>query len=169
MFRRTAVASVLSLVAASLASPAPAATFTPDFPPNVRITGRLTIDQGGPVTCDVTLDGYIMIGGSMMQITNGSFAAGDWQCGWLVQPTSFPWTVTPNNYGPWPTATIQGMGVNTILGNCSGFVTVKWGNGPSWNAGMDFWGQASSGSPYTCFYDGMLSVTNYSSTPITIQ
>ncbi len=170
MLKCAAVASVVSLIAATaLATPTSAAVFVSSTPSSsVIATGTLQIDQGGIVECNVSLNGYILSDGSMMQITDGSFTSGDWQCGWLVQPASFPWTVVPSNFGGGPKATIYWMGMNTILGHCGGTLTFDWSNS-YWGGSIDFWAKSLSGSPSTCYLNGRLSVTDNMLVPITIQ
>ena len=77
MLKRATVASVFSLIAATaLATPTSAATFTPDSPSFLTITGTLLIEQTTPVECGVNLNGYVVTGGSYIYVTSGSFTPG---------------------------------------------------------------------------------------------
>ncbi len=143
------------LVAAGSAS---AATITPvdtDF----TLAGSLTMSQSTTVSCDVLLEGNTDASGAFATITDGSFSPGSWQCGWLVAPSSFPWTVSLNTA---PSITITGIGANSILGTCAGAITKDWNNGSS---SVTFTGDTILGSPGPCTIEGTL----YSSPALTVS
>lgn len=86
----------------------------------VAITGTLQMHQTVDIACVVQLRAIVAPSGTSAVITGGSFSPGDWQCGWLVTPSGFPWSVTIPAPG---TVTVSGVGVTTILGSCSGSFT----------------------------------------------
>ncbi|KSB87804.1 hypothetical protein AS593_00665 [Caulobacter vibrioides] len=158
MSKYAAVASAFALATAGLTVPnqASSQTFTPDFPPYVTLSGYLTISESTVVSCYVTLNAMVNYGGSSMTITGGSFAPGDWQCGWLMQPVAFPWTVTPTSPG-W--VSISGVALITILGACAGTAHVRWVNGSTWPSTVDFSPASLPGVPAICSLNGSLTVS----------
>lgn len=159
MSRYAAVASAFALITAGLAVPTQAAsyTFTPTFPGNVSFTGSLRVTESTTLDCDVTLNGVVNITGSYITITSGSFAPGNWQCGWLMQPVAFPWTITPT--GP-STVDISGVALITVLGACSGTVYAHWRNAGSWPGGtLEFWSTSIPGVPVNCTLLGDLAIS----------
>ncbi len=86
----------------------------------VVITGTLQMRQTVDIACDVQLNAIVAPSGTTAVITGGSFSAGNWQCGWLVTPSSFPWNATITAPG---TVTVSGVEVITILGSCAGSFT----------------------------------------------
>lgn len=159
MSKYVALASALALAAAGLAAPthASAQTFTPTFPGNVTFTGTLTVTESTTLHCQVTLNGVVNISGSSIAITSGAFDPGNWQCGWLVQPVAFPWTVTPTSPS---TVSISGMAFITILGACSGTASAHWRNAGSWSGStLEFWGASIPGVPVNCSLVGDLAVS----------
>lgn len=162
MSKYVALASALALAAAGLAAPthASAQTFTPTFPGDVSFTGTLTFTESTALHCEITLNGVVHITGSSIAITSGVFAPGDWQCGWLVQPVAFPWTVTPTSPTSPSTVYISGMAFITILGACSGTATAHWRNAGSWSGTtLEFWGATIPGAPVNCSLVGDLAVS----------
>lgn len=149
-------ASVLAAAAAlSVAGLAGSASAMPISPAgtNVTLTGNLTLSQTTTVTCAVTLNGVVNAAGTGVTITGGSFAPGSWQCGWLVVPTGFPWTVTP---GTGPTRiTVVGIAASSIAGSCSGTITAPWNNGPP--SSVTFSNASIPGSPNACTISGTLT------------
>lgn len=152
MFKSAAVLSATVLATASFAGSAVAATITPNPQTGFTLTGNLHIRQeGSHVTCAVTLRGYVPGGGSQAAIITGAFDWGSWECGWLVNPTGFGWTLYPNSS---TSVTLMGIAFNTILGSCSGTVTTNWSNAPS---GMTFLYATIPGSPAHCTITGTLT------------
>lgn len=163
MFKSASVLSAAVLAVAGLASSASAATITPNpiGPAGLYLTGGLTIYQDGVfIHCNVKLRGYVPTGGREATITDGYFEPGDWQCGSFVSPTGFNWRITPNG-GTW--VTIEGIGITTILGNCSGNITTNWTNGLP--GSITFSGLGFPGSPSACFITGTL----FSSPSLTVS
>ncbi|PLR27589.1 protein activator of alkane oxidation PraB [Caulobacter zeae] len=140
-------AAILATAGFAAAGSASAATITPAGT-GFTLSGDLTMSQSTTVECAVTLTGTTASDGSSASITGGSFAAGDWQCGWLVTPSSFPWSVTLNGGS---SITISGIGANSILGNCAGSITTNW------SGGVTFSGATIPGSPGTCSITGTLT------------
>ncbi|EJL26723.1 hypothetical protein PMI01_04043 [Caulobacter sp. AP07] len=152
MLKSASILSAAVLAAAGLAAPASAATFTPNPLSNVTFTGNLTIQQPGSiVTCGVTLTGFVPGGGSMVVITQALFS-GSWQCSALVAPTGLPWYLHPNTT---TSVTLQGIGLKTMVGSCSGTVNTGWINGSPGK--IDFVGVTIPGSPGACTVTGALN------------
>lgn len=144
-------AAALGFAGLAGASSASAATISPAGA-SFTLTGTLSLSQTTNVTCAVTLTGTVNAGGTSATITGGSFAPGSWQCGWLVVPSGFPWTVTP---GAGPTVTITGIAASSIAGSCSGTITAPWTNGPP--SSVTFTSATIPGSPSACTISGTLT------------
>ncbi|AYV48014.1 protein activator of alkane oxidation PraB [Caulobacter flavus] len=86
----------------------------------VVVTGTLHMRQTTDVACSVTLYAIVAPSGATAVVTGGSFSAGNWQCGWLVTPSGFPWNATITGPG---TINVSGVSATTILGSCSGSFT----------------------------------------------
>lgn len=131
------------------------------------LSGTLQLSQSTTVNCAVSLNGTTNVGGTGASITSGSFAPGDWQCGWLVSPSSFPWAVTLTGGTG---ISISGIGANSILGNCSGVVATTWTNPTTTPtvqpSSVSFSNHSIPGSPSTCYITGTLvSSPNLTVTP----
>ncbi|KSB88888.1 protein activator of alkane oxidation PraB [Caulobacter vibrioides] len=131
------------------------------------LSGTLTLSQSTTVNCVVSLTGTTNAAGTAATITSGSFSPGDWQCGWLVSPSSFPWTVSLTGGTG---ISISGIGANSILGNCSGVVGTTWTNPvagpPAQPSSVSFSNHSIPGSPSTCYITGTLvSSPNLTVTP----
>ncbi|MDG2530939.1 protein activator of alkane oxidation PraB [Caulobacter endophyticus] len=156
MLKSASVLAAAVLAAAGLAGAAQAASISPAGA-SFSLVGPLQLSQSTTVVCDVTLSGSVDPSGGFATITGGAFAPGDWQCGWLVVPSSFPWTVTPTGGGASGTELrIDGIGANSILGNCAGTVFVDWQNAPPSPSGATFVNATIPGSPGTCYITGRL-------------
>ncbi|MEH0198834.1 protein activator of alkane oxidation PraB [Caulobacter sp. CCNWLY153] len=159
MSKNTLILRAVALAAAIAGAAAPgvgsAATFNPPAT-EIRLTGRLMFEQAGWVSCDVTLYGYVTSAGHYAHIINGDFGYGpDWQCGWLVTPSGFPWIIAPTSSN---TVSISGVSLNTILGNCSGTVNANWQNGPP--SAIPLMYATIPGSPGVCAITGTLEVSH---------
>ncbi|PVM84881.1 protein activator of alkane oxidation PraB [Caulobacter endophyticus] len=157
MLKYAAVASALAV--AGLATPlqASAQTFTPASGP-VTITGSLLIQETTTVSCDVTLTGQVMGGGSYIWVTGGSFAPGDWQCGWLIGPVGFSWQIHP--FGA-QHVIVYGMEITTVLGSCSGTPYIRWSSdnySPN-SSTMELIEVTIGGASSWCTLTGSLSVS----------
>lgn len=153
-------AAALGFAGLAGASSASAATIAPAGA-SFTLTGNLSLSQTTNVTCAVTLTGTVNSAGTAATITGGSFAPGSWQCGWLVVPSGFPWTVTP---GAGPTVTVTGIAATSIAGSCSGTITAApWTNGPP--SSVTFSSASIPGSPSACTISGTLT----SSTALTVS
>lgn len=154
MLKSASILSAAVLAVAGLSAPAAASAATISPSGAFTLTGTLTLQQSTTVNCDVTLNGTVAAGGASATITSGSFAPGDWQCGWLISPTGFNWTITPNGG---TSITITGIGATSILGSCSGNITTNWTNGSP--GSVTFTGATIPGSPGTCTITGTLKST----------
>jgi hypothetical protein len=150
MFKAASIASAAVLAVAGFAAPAAAQSISPAGASFV-LSGSLTLQQSTTINCDVSLNGTVAPDGSSATITGGSFSAGDWQCGFLVSPSGFPWTITPNGGG---SITITNIGASSILGSCNGVITTNWDNGTS---SVSFPDSTIPGSPNSCKITGTLT------------
>lgn len=147
------LASVLAL--AGMTAPAAAATFTPN-PSFVTLSGYLTTHETTTLSCYVTLNGSVNFGGASITITDGAFASGDWQCGWLITPVAFPWTVMPAGPG---SVAVSGMALLTPVGACSGTAYVQWRNNAPFPSTLEFRSASIPGAPVNCSFVGDLQVS----------
>ena len=150
MFKTASIASAAVLAVAGFAAPAMAQSISPAGTSFV-LSGALTLEQSTTINCNVSLNGTVAADGSSATITGGSFSPGDWQCGLLVSPSGFPWTITPNGGG---SITITNIGASSILGSCNGVITTNWNNGTS---SVSFPGSTIPGSPNSCKITGTLT------------
>jgi hypothetical protein len=148
-----ALASALAL--AGMTTPAAAATFTPN-PSFVNLSGYLTTNETTTLSCYVSLNASVNSGGTSMTITDGVFTGGDWQCGWLILPVAFPWTVTPTSTS---SVSISGMALLTPAGACSGTAYVRWRNYAPFSSSLEFWSASIPGAPVNCSFVGDLYVS----------
>jgi hypothetical protein len=164
MLKSASVLAAAVLAAAGFAGVGSAQAQTITAGTSFTLSGDLQLSQSTTVTCAVTLSGSTNAGGTSATITSGSFAPGDWQCGWLVAPSSFPWTVSLTGGTG---ISISGIGANSILGNCSGVVGTSWTNPVgSTPSSVSFSNHSIPGSPSTCYITGTLtSSPNLTVTP----
>ncbi|PXA84024.1 protein activator of alkane oxidation PraB [Caulobacter sp. D4A] len=157
-------AAALGFAGLAGASSASAATIAPAGG-SFTLTGTLTLSQTTTVNCAVTLTGTVNAAGTAATITGGSFAPGSWQCGWLVVPSGFPWTVTPNSTTQ---ITVSGIAASSIAGSCSGTVSLDWNNATPGSATFKAApNNQIGGSPSVCTLVGTLTAS--SSTPLSIS
>lgn len=137
-------------LAASIAAPTSAAVISPYSTTTTYVTlsGTLALSQTTNVSCNVVVQLAIAPGGGSALVTSASFAPGSWQCGWLVAPTGFPWTVTPIRSGR---ADVTGVSATSILGSCSGSLSLSVMNGV-----VDLTYVNMPGSPAICWMNGYL-------------
>ncbi|NGM51824.1 protein activator of alkane oxidation PraB [Caulobacter sp. 602-2] len=160
MFKRATVASAFALAVAGLTAPTQvfAQTFTPTFPGYVTLTGNVTIAEATTLNCQVTLNGAVNPTGASITITSGSFSSGDWQCGWLIYPVAFPWTITPSGAHA---ITLTGVALVTTLGACSGSAHASWNNPYVWPTSIvRFSSTPVAGLPVDCRLTGDLVVSD---------
>ncbi|WP_433948402.1 protein activator of alkane oxidation PraB [Brevundimonas diminuta] len=148
--KAASIASAAVLAIAGFAAPAMAQSISPAGTSFV-LSGALTLEQSTTINCNVSLNGTVAADGSSATITGGSFSPGDWQCGLLVSPSGFPWTITPNGGG---SITITNIGASSILGSCNGVITTNWNNGTS---SVYFPTSTIPGSPNPCKITGTLT------------
>lgn len=138
------------------ASGSAAAARTPHFVPNphnsVKFAGALAIEQGGfTVTCRVSLEAKVASGGFHAELWSGSFAPGDWQCGWLLSPAGLSWYVYPDTTTQ---VLLSNFSFTTILGSCSGSLLTGWANGSPGK--VVFSNTVVPGTPSDCTVNGVL-------------
>ncbi|KSB88887.1 hypothetical protein AS593_00165 [Caulobacter vibrioides] len=119
----------------------------------LTITGTLQMHQTVTVSCNVQLNAVVAPSGLTAVITGGSFSPGDWQCGWLVTPSAFPWSVTIT--GP-SSVTVSGVGATTILGSCSGSFSSN-GLTPTSLVISPLTPAVLPGTPGACTFSGVLN------------
>lgn len=152
MLKSASILSAAVLAVAGLSSPAMAQSISPAGA-SFTLSGNLTLQQSTTVRCDVSLSGSVAADGKSATITGGSFSAGpDWQCGILVSPSGFPWTITPNGGS---SISIAGIGASSILGSCNGTIGATWNNGSP--SSVTISGATIPGSPSTCTINGTLT------------
>lgn len=142
-------AAILGLSA--IASPALAQTFTPTNT-FADLTGRLSIDQGVIVDCDVKVRYFIDASGYAHPLgVTISDPFNPW-CGMIIQPTGI-WTIQPvNAFNPYVTLYV---GLNTISGSCSGYLFLPYNNAMG---EVTFNYQYLFGTPGNCILDGVLAM-----------
>ena len=150
MLKSASILSAAVLAVAGLSSPAMAQSISPAGA-SFTLSGSLNLQQSTTVDCDVSLSGSVAADGKSATITSGSFSAGDWQCGFLVSPSGFPWTITPNGGS---SVTIAGIGASSILGSCNGTIGATWNNGAPSSVTIS---ASIPGSPNTCNINGTLT------------
>lgn len=156
MSRSVAVLCAAVAAATIPAASASAANFVPNPLDPVTFSGDITIEQSGlaPITCRVLLDAKVLAGGFHAEIRGGNFSPGDWQCGWLMFPTAFPWYIYPNTTTQVQFSTFS---FYTILGSCSGSLTTGWANGSPGK--VVFSSAAIPGTPGACVVNGTLETS----------
>ena len=151
MLKSASILSAAVLAVAGLSSPAMAQSISPAGA-SFSLSGSLNLQQSTNIDCNVSLSGSVASDGKSATITGGSFSGGDWQCGFLVAPSGFPWTITPNGGS---SVTIAGIGASSILGSCNGTISATWNNGSPSSVTIST--ATIPGSPSTCVIDGTLT------------
>ncbi len=146
-------AASMALGLSAIAFPASAQSFVPTNT-FVDLTGRLTIDQGTIVDCDVKARYFIDATGYASHLgTTISDPFNIW-CGWIIQPTGI-WTLQPHGSPFYPQVTMY-MGLNTISGSCSGYIVAPYDNA---TGDVTFFYEHLPGTPGSCVIDGVLTMT----------
>jgi hypothetical protein len=145
-----AAAVVLGLSAA--ASPASAQRFAPAST-NAVLEGRLRIDQGWVVDCDVKIRYLVDAAGAAFFINATISDPVDFRCGTVIQPTG-AWTLHPTLWGGTPRLSLY-VSINTLAGSCSGQIAAPYNaviGEATVNAAYLF------GLPGPCVLDGVLTM-----------